>query len=972
MKNTALIGSLLLIGILYLLSSCQSKKVDEAQHSLKLHIEGADLELLSKEPEISTPTGVVVDDENRIWVIENHTHVRQDDYPGPKVDRILIFEGYLDENIPKRVIEYATDFIDGMSLSFTPNGKVLITTRASVTEFTDSDGDLIADSRKVLISLDTKERFPHNGMSGMVIGPDNKIYFQCGENFGAHYEISGTDGTKIIGKEREGGSIFRCDLDGSNLERIATAIWNCFAMTFDDYGNLFAVENDPDSRPPCRMLHIVKGGNYGFQFQHGRDGLSPFTSWFGELPGTLPMVSGVGEAPSGVMHYGLDHLGTTTKDALLVTAWGDNQIEQFQLKKNGSSFTAEMELFVKGGRDFYPVGLATDNNGGIISTDWASVSYAVHGKGRIWRVFNPQKDQIIDGIRYAAVSQTQESYDFLNSSDKRVRVNAANDILANHDSEILEVFNSERLSDKGRMNLIWASHNAHHNSITSILDQAIQSKNELLRAAAVRIMVDHNYKNDASFYLNLINNDSSPFVIREAIYGLASERSFASVIPMFAGKDPFINTAIIETFGNASNLDFLLKSTTSPDGNIRLGSLLTLRRTGVADAQAVIPDFLNDKMEEIRISTLKWIAEDNLKDYREAVEISFSKLENISPRLFDTYMATFQYLDGQFNDDSHFMEGDEHVSRTFYKRQKFLISAADNSNLSYEIRTRCLSAINPVHEAFPTEILISYSSEPNTEFQIEAIRSLSARVGDPEAVSTLMKIAINRKLTEALRLEAIVGLSVLASEHEAARRTLIELVQSNSEEEVIKSEAYRCLESLSGDSEVAQMLEEYKNQRTKEALVTDHSIWRKLGHEEGDALSGARTFFNPRYQCGSCHRINGRGGIFGPDLSQVGSNADRNRIIESLLNPGDIVTPTYAGYAVTTKNDDIVVGRLDKDLDSKRHLQMILADGSRAAIAYDDIADQELLAESLMTPNLHLNMTSNEFRDLIQFLADQK
>ena len=264
----------------------------------RVNIEGAEITLLIENPDIVTPTGIAVDSEDRIWVIENHTHVRQDDYPGPEVDRVLIFDGYLSDNSEnKRVIEYATGFTNGMSLALKDNGQVLIATRSSVIQFTDLNNDFIADKLDTLIGLETAEQFSHNGMSGLVIGPDNKIYFQCGENFGSEYLMTGTDGKTILGKEREGGSIYRCNMDGSNLETIGTAIWNSWGMTFDPYGNLFSVENDPDSHPPCRLLHIVKGGNYGFEFNHGRDGLSPLTSWFGQIPGTLPMVSGTGAAP---------------------------------------------------------------------------------------------------------------------------------------------------------------------------------------------------------------------------------------------------------------------------------------------------------------------------------------------------------------------------------------------------------------------------------------------------------------------------------------------------------------------------------------------------------------------------------------------------------------------------------------------------------------------------------------------------
>ena len=61
----------------------------------RVNIEGAEITLLLQDPDIVTPTGIAVDNDDRIWVIENHTHARQDDYPGPDVDRLLIFEGYI-------------------------------------------------------------------------------------------------------------------------------------------------------------------------------------------------------------------------------------------------------------------------------------------------------------------------------------------------------------------------------------------------------------------------------------------------------------------------------------------------------------------------------------------------------------------------------------------------------------------------------------------------------------------------------------------------------------------------------------------------------------------------------------------------------------------------------------------------------------------------------------------------------------
>ncbi|HEX8204012.1 MAG TPA: PVC-type heme-binding CxxCH protein, partial [Isosphaeraceae bacterium] len=167
---------------------------------------------------------------------------------------------------------------------------------------------------------------------------------------------------------------------------VATGFWNPFGLAFDAFGRLFAVDNDPDSRPPCRLLHIVAGGDYGFRFRNGRRGLHPFTSWDGERPGTLPMVAGTGEAPSGIVAYESEGLRADDRGSLLVTSWGDHRIERYRPEPLGASFRATMEPMVVGGEDFRPVGLAVTPDGSLFLSDWADQSYTLHGKGRLWHL----------------------------------------------------------------------------------------------------------------------------------------------------------------------------------------------------------------------------------------------------------------------------------------------------------------------------------------------------------------------------------------------------------------------------------------------------------------------------------------------------------------------------------------------------------------------------------------------------------
>jgi len=339
-------------------------------------IDGVKLKLIATEPEIVTPVGMTFDTQGRLLVIESHTHKRPDDYDGPNGDRILMLadsngDGMLDERSV-----FAEGFHQSMNLLMAGPGRVYLVTRRSVDLLIDDNNDGKMDRTQSILRLETDEDYPHNALSGIARDDGGGLYIGLGENLGAAYKLIGTDGSSYSG-EGGVGTIFRCTADGKNLRRFCNGFWNPFSICRLPSGEVFTVDNDPDSSPPCRLIHAVESGDYGHRWEYSRAGIHPLQAWDGELPGTLPMLAGTGEAPCAVVPH---------RGYLWVTSWGDHRLERYQLKANGASYSASQKVIVQGDTDFRPTGCTVGPDGSLYFADWVSASYPVHGKGRIWRL----------------------------------------------------------------------------------------------------------------------------------------------------------------------------------------------------------------------------------------------------------------------------------------------------------------------------------------------------------------------------------------------------------------------------------------------------------------------------------------------------------------------------------------------------------------------------------------------------------
>ena len=73
----------------------------------------------------------------------------------------------------------------------------------------------------------------------------------------------------------------------------------------------------------------------------------------------------------------------------------------------------------------------------------------------------------------------------------------------------------------------------------------------------------------------------------------------------------------------------------------------------------------------------------------------------------------------------------------------------------------------------------------------------------------------------------------------------------------------------------------------------------------GNVANGERLF---TAQCASCHRVSGRGGRIGPDLSRVGVSRSRSALVREIRTPSEWIPPAFETVTIVTKDGQRIRG----------------------------------------------------------------
>ena len=615
---------------------------------------GLKVELFAAEPMLASPVAISLDEKGRVYVAEeyrfnlgteeNRTRAffLDDDLQIRTLDDRLKmfrkfsgkFEGGMDwftkhSDRVRRLVDtkgagkadVSTVFADGFNdpLSGLAAGvlawedSVYLTNIPDLWELKDTKNVGKADVRKSLHrGFGVNCGFLGHDLHGLTFGPDGKLYFSVGDR--------GFDLTTYENKHLEGprvGAVFRCDPDGKNLEVVHRGLRNPQELAFDQFGNLFADDNNCDKGDAARLVYVVEDGDSGWNMAY-QSIQPPYMAgpWFAERmwhpynPGQpawiVPNVGKIGNGPSGFAFTSGTSLPDRYRNRFFMANYvGNGGIESWGVKPQGAGFE------IVDYHDFFKPISATDvtfgYDGKMYISDFVNLLWnGGSAGGRIYTVFDPEK------LKSPVVVETKKLFEegfhqrnaeelskLLEHEDMRVR-QRAQFALAKRGAQTIPAFVevlSKSKNQLAKLHCLWGLAQIARTSPEAWTGIAAELKNPdaEVRAQACKVLADCRVPEVSAALVGLVA-DPAPrvaYFAAQAVGKRAQVDAIPAIVAMLRtnnDKDPYLRHAGVIALKNMNAPDAVHAFAKDPADAVRIAVVLVERRN--ADPRLV--EFVTD------------------------------------------------------------------------------------------------------------------------------------------------------------------------------------------------------------------------------------------------------------------------------------------------------------------------------------------------------------------------------------------
>lgn len=617
---------------------------------------------------IAYPTAFSFDDQGRLFVAEHfrnrkgteddrmHKYWMDDDFAVKTVeDRLAMYKkwaakdkkplSFYSEHADKisvvsdtdddgradhsNVVAEFGDVLDGAlaGVLARPDG-VWVTNIPHLWKLTGIEKDGVAKNQdKVFSGFGVKVSLHGHDMHGIIDGPDGRLYWSIGDR---GYHVRTKQGQIL--EDAYSGAVFRCERDGSGLEIFATGLRNPQELVFDDFGNLFTVDNDADGDDRARVLYLVEGGEYGWRMSYQwpdehRIQWAPFVNrpWWRESvwekrPANramyvLPPMGHLTEGPCGLTQEpGLSTFSEKFRGAFFVADFqgsaASSHLWSFRVRPEGAGFLMSASDPVISG--ILPTDIEFGHDGCLYVGDYVE-GWAGNAEGRIWKMKGGGSGEqgSLKASRLAEVQMlleqpteswtSQELIDLLGHSHKGVRQRAQfESALRPNMVTPLTQAASENMNRMTRLHALRALGQMQRSGarVLKPLISLLADPDEEVQVQMARLLRDTPISDAAESLRELLLNGS----LRAASSAAMAIGSMGdgTTLPVLreklaadSSRDDFLRHAVVLAFteiAKAGHQEDLLLLSDDENSEVRLAVLLALRQLRSSDVASFLTD----------------------------------------------------------------------------------------------------------------------------------------------------------------------------------------------------------------------------------------------------------------------------------------------------------------------------------------------------------------------------------------------
>lgn len=955
-------------------------------------------------------------------------------------------------------------------------GNVYYTNIPSLFLLNDKNNDGVADSR-VELSTGYGVRFAFRGhdMHGLIVGPDGRLYFSIGDR---GYNVS----PQI--KDPTSGAVFRCELDGSNLEVVATGLRNPQELAFDDYGNLFTGDNNSDSGDKARFTEIVYGGDSGwrmhYQYISDRGPFNREKIWHPYNEDTpayiLPPITNISDGPSGLEYYPGTGFGEQFAGRFFLCDFrGDasrSGIRSFQLSPKGASWD-----LVNDEQPFWNI-LATDldfgSDGKLYVSDWV-LGWNGLNKGRIYSFFDPQKSESkivkeVESILRSGMKEREvpELVQLLEHADRRVRQESQFELVARKQTQpLLAVAQNKSSTTLARIHALWGLEQlarttpgsvtllqsqkiamqladqdsqvviatlkflaSHPPKDTSGIVRSLQHENRRVRFAAAMALQRGGKPQDATAIAKMLieNRDEDPTLRHGGIMGLVgifereSAPQFGEVAKLAQHESASVRLAVCVAMRKVIESNRLNTYAAKTAAGPIVAQLLASKEEHIVlEAARVIHDlrvrpqmpalaglirnadqYLSDALvrrilnanfrvgsqataralakyaanpnanSKRRIEVIQWMPNWKNPPARDHLLHDWAPLTPKTRNLYDARDAMESVFNQLMESNDAIAEasilaaGKLQITSIKSGLDKMVLSTSAKSS-SRVAALRSLARLDNSNVPDLIEQLMDPESGQVLSGDLKvAVFEVSAKKGIQSHADTLMRDLLK---TGTLPQKQVVIAQMGTMKDPASGKLLSNLLMQLTNDEL---EAGLRLDVVNAckrrkSAKLKQSIGDYLAKTNAAASMTNRYFDSLEG---GDRQRGQAVFFEKtEANCVRCHKISGRGGAVGPDLSGVAKERDRRYLLEAIVEPNKTIAKGFAQTKVLLDDGRVLVGLAVRENDDI--MVLMDADGKETEIEQASIEDT-MIGDSSMPTDLHQKLSPYEIRDLVEYLSSCK